>query len=154
MPDGWDEQERAALRPALDPLVADLRETLGVSRVTVRLAAPDAYYPLTAESLGDGVRTMWNAEQPDTRGAGTYEALQRDRAVLLQDDTATAPVRPPRSTIEEFDVRAQMLGPLVRGERLLGIVSVHQGGGPRSWGDADVEQLERTVGRVLAALER
>lgn len=152
MPDGWDAQQRADLRPALDPLVAELREALGVSRVTVRLAAPDAYYPLAAEARGEAVRTMWDAEQPDTRGAGTYVALERDRAVIVQDDTATAAARPPRSTIETFDVRAQMLGPLVRGEELLGIVSVHQGGGPRAWEASDVERLERTVERVLAAL--
>ncbi len=121
--------------------------------MTVRLAAPDAYYPLVAEARGEGVRTMWDAEQPDTRGAGTYMALERDRAVLVQDDTATASARPPRSTVETFDVRAQMLGPLVRRDELLGIVSVHQGGGPRAWEPSDVERLERTVARVLAALD-
>jgi GAF domain-containing protein len=44
------------------------------------------------------------------------------------------------------------VAPVVRDERLLGILSVHYAPGPREWTAEDVAALERAVEQVLAEL--
>jgi GAF domain-containing protein len=46
-----------------------------------------------------------------------------------------------------------MLGPLIRGDTLVGWMSVHYNDGPRRWTPADVGALEAAVEAVHRALD-
>jgi GAF domain-containing protein len=134
---------------------AAMRELLhatGASRVTLRVDTRGEGFPVRAEALAPGVRSIRDASEIDLRRAKTFQFLERERRLLVQSDCLVAePVVPPE-LIELYGVRAQMLAPLVRDGRLVGIVSVHHAGTPREWTDEEVAALEATAARVLENL--
>lgn len=147
------------LRPLMSEaslsVIADrLLAATGASRITVRLDRPDAIFPIVAESCSDGVPSLLGgAGVGDLRAAKTFQWLDRERRVLVQDDLEHADPAPPAALIQGYGARAQMLAPVLDGERLAGIVSVHQSGGPRAWSHADVQAIEQAARDVLASLE-
>ncbi|MCU1530090.1 MAG: hypothetical protein JWP75_3853 [Frondihabitans sp.] len=127
--------------------VADtLRASTNASRVTVR--APrhpgEPGTTLLAESLAPGVASMADAPQTGIAAAPTYTYLRTKRVPLLQDDCREDPL-PPAMLTDTFHVGAQMLGPLLAGDDLIGTVSVHEVGRTRHWTEADLATLETAV---------
>ncbi|MFD4975764.1 GAF domain-containing protein [Streptomyces sp. NPDC058424] len=56
----------------------------------------------------------------------------RTRRVLMQDDCQTANPSPPQALLDAYQVRAQMLAPIVRDGRVVGWLSFHSRD-PRRW---------------------
>jgi maleate isomerase len=130
----------------------ELLHATGASRVTLRVDTRGEGFPVRAEALAPGVRSIRDATEIDLRRAKTFQFLERERRLLVQSDCLVAePVVPPE-LIELYGVRAQMLAPLVRDGRLVGIVSVNHAGTPREWTDEEVAALEATAARVLENL--
>ncbi|HKE81921.1 MAG TPA: GAF domain-containing protein [Solirubrobacteraceae bacterium] len=134
--------------------IADrLLATTGASRTTIRLDRPDAVFPIVAESVAPGVPSLLGGRGVgDLRAAKTFQWLDRERRVLVQDELERADPAPPAELIQAYGAKAQMLAPVLEGERLAGIVSVHQSGGPRAWTDADVQAIEQAAQDVLREL--
>jgi maleate isomerase len=131
----------------LERLLADT----GASRTTLRLQADDGMYPVEAEALTEGIQSLRSA-QLDIRSALTFLALERDRGLLVQEDLLTADPAPPPELIEAYGARAQMLAPLERDGRVVGVISVHEAKGPRPWTPGDREALIRSTGAIAATL--
>lgn len=123
----------------------------GASRTTLRLEAGDGLYPVVGEALEEGINTLVGSEI-DIRSAATFHALDRDRELLVQDDLACADPPPPAELIELYGARAQMLAPLERDGRLVGVISVHESKGPRAWTEGDRAELIATAQAIAAAL--
>ena len=146
------------MRPAMSEssliAIADrLLATTGASRTTIRLDRPDAVFPIVAESVAPGVPSLLGGRGVgDLRAAKTFQWLDRERRVLVQDELERADPAPPAELIRAYGAKAQMLAPVLEGERLAGIVSVHQSGGPRAWTDADVQAIEQAAQDVLREL--
>lgn len=121
-------------------------------RVTIRGAAPGEQDPtfLHVEVRASGAPTMVGAPQDGIPSAPTYLWLREHRAILVQNDCLDDP-RPPRMLTDHFGVTAQLLGPLLRDGVLVGSISVHQQGGPRTWSEADVRAVAYAVQRLRAA---
>jgi maleate isomerase len=132
---------------ALQEVAARLLAATGASRVTVRGPGGGSTTALLAECLAPGVPSMAGASQEGIVEAPTYVYLREQREPLLQDDCRDDP-RPPAMLTERFGVGAQMLGPLLDGDALIGTVSVHQQGGPRHWTQHDRAALDQAVTEV------
>jgi maleate isomerase len=138
---------------ALEAIVDELRVQLGASRVTLRLEMPDEIYPVVAEACASGIRSIkGDGAVGDLRDVATYQYVEREHKILVQDDLITARPVPPPALIYEFGVRAQMLAPVLVGERLVGIVSIHYVPGVRPWTAEDVALLARGASRVEAVV--
>lgn len=138
---------------ALAAIVDELRVQLGASRVTVRLDVPPEIYPVVAEACAHGSRSMKGDDAVgDLRTVATYQYVEREHKILIQDDVIDARPGPPPALIHEFGVRAQMLAPVLAGERLVGIISIHYGPGARTWTAEDVALLARGASRVEAVV--
>jgi maleate isomerase len=137
--------EIAELRALTDALLA----ATGASRTTVRLAVGDAPPTLlVAESLAVGVRSMRDGPQPSIMAAPTYVHLQEHREILVQHDCITDGPAPPPSLIADYGVRAQMLAPILDGERLVGTVSVHHQCTTRAWTLEEIGALTQAQAAV------
>jgi len=133
--------------------VKRLLVSTGASRTTLRLENDEGGFPVVAEACADGVRALRGDERiVDLRAAPTFIALDRDRTILLQEDLEHADPAPPPMLIARYGARAQMLAPLVRDDRLVGIVSVHETSGPRRWREQDVRALKAAVIAMAGAL--
>ena len=142
----------STVEPTLDEIVAGLRRATAASRTTLRLEDDSGGFPVVAEDVADGVRPLRGGAVGDLRAAATFQYLERERRPLVQDDLLDADPAPPPALIAEYGARAQMLAPLVHGERLVGIVSVHESSGPRRWSATDVTALEDATARIAARL--
>jgi maleate isomerase len=137
---------------SLEAIAADLLVATGSSRVTIRgprtPGEPGTF--LLAEAVADGVESMSDSPQAGIAEAPTYRYLRTERRTLLQNDCTEDPL-PPSMLTERYHVGAQMLGPLLNGNELIGTVSVHEVGRTREWTEEDRNALTRAVDRVLEA---
>ena len=140
-------------REALQRLADQLREQTGASRTTVRGRAGDDPVALLAESLAPGVESMADGQQPRAiTAAPTYTVLRETRTILVQDDCVNEGPEPPRSMIERYRVRAQLVAPVLDGGELVGTISVHQQDSTRHWAADEIAALERVQAAVTAIL--
>jgi maleate isomerase len=146
----------AVLRKTFDTLLLSLLAETGASRATLRL--DDATLGLhsddvVAEALAPGEASMRGAGGINHRAAETAQWLERHRALLVQNDFDSGPVAPERLR-GHFGVKAQMLAPVIRADRLDGWVSLHEAKGKRDWRDADKAAIMEAAQAVVDELAR
>lgn len=135
----------------IEPILEDLRRETDVFRTVLRLESPHETFPVLAEALGPGAET--------TRGPLPYDLLQVDtvkflvdtRQILVQNDCYGEP-KPPPSLMEEEGVGAQILAPLQREGRIIGILAAHHAGESRNWTVQDVVYIVRAMERIYEQL--
>jgi maleate isomerase len=137
----------------LERLLEDLREATAASRVTLRLDTPGKVFPVAGEVTAPGIRSIRDATEIDLRAAKTFQYLEQQQKLLIQDDCEQGTFPAPRELIELYGVKAQMLAPVVRDGRLAGIVSVHYAPAVRKWSATDITALEDAVTSVHALLD-
>lgn len=135
-------------------LIEDLHEAVGASRTTLRLDRPGAVFPVVAEALAPGVRSIRDDQKIDLKRAATYEFLANEQRILVQDDCTANDPPPPKELIDYYGVRAQMLAPLIRDGQLIGIISVHYAPGPRAWSEDEVAALDHAAKAAQAELDQ
>jgi GAF domain-containing protein len=145
--------ERASYQEILEELLG----STGASRTTLRLDLADEDTGLdavAAEALAPGVRSIRDDTSiRNLRGSSTVRFLDEHRRPLVQEDCLAADPAPPPELMELYGVRAQMVAPLVRESRLIGVISVHYVPGPREWSAEDVAALQEAVERVQRELD-
>jgi maleate isomerase len=144
-------------RRALQEILDDLLESTSASRTTIRLDVPikDLYLDMVAaEALAPSVRSLRDdVSITNLREVPTVEFLEKERRILVQNDCLMADPTVPQQLIDLYGVKAQMLGPLVRDDRLIGLISVHYTPGPREWSDKDLEALREAIERTQQELD-
>ena len=145
-------------RAPLQEILEDLLGSTGASRTTLRLDLPDQDAGLdavAAEALAPGVHSIRDDTSiRNLRDASTVRFLEEQRRPLVQNDCSADELAPPSELTELYGVRAQMLAPLVREGRLMGVISVHYVPGPRDWSGEDVAALQEASERVQRELDR
>lgn len=143
---------------ALDRLVSEMRERVGVDRCTLRLAVEQEYFPVVYESRLDGVRTLVGDQEVSLKGQPVVEAILGGIEQVIQPDCASASDDPKfQAMLASYGgMGAQIVTPVRDGERLLGIISLHHLGGPRAWSDRELaiprdgaDLVARLVGDAL-----
>lgn len=135
----------------LEELVAAVREQTSAARVTLRLDVAGANFPVIAEALDDGAASIRSDNSLDQRGAATAQWVMRTRQVLVQNDCHLAESPPPAALLEAYQVRAQMLAPVLIEGAVAGWVSVHSTVA-RDWSDHDVAIAAGAAHAASAAL--
>src|SRR6184192_3501739 len=110
---------------ALQDTIEALLLRTGASRTTLRLDRPEGFFPVVAEALAPGIRSIAGDTSIDLAASPTFRSLERERRLLIQSDLLAADPAPPAELIDLYGARAQMLAPVVRNDALAGIVSVH-----------------------------
>jgi len=135
-----------------------LRET-GADRTTIRLDADELGLTVdltAAEAVAKGTPSIAADSSLDQRALDTVRWLAANRRVLVQPHFSEAPFPPP-ALVQVYGVNAQILAPVLDGDRLVGWVSVHSTHS-RPWSDDDVAAAERAGAEcttcVNAALQR
>src|SRR5215208_2325652 len=146
-----------AERAPLQEILEDLLRATDASRTTLRLDLSDQDAGLdavVAEALAPGVRSISDDTSiRNLRGVSTVRFLEEQRRVLVQNDCLADDLAPPPELIELYGVRAQMLAPIVREDRLAGVISVHYVPGPRQWSAEDIAALREAAERVQQELD-
>ncbi|OZI26085.1 hypothetical protein CAL26_01660 [Bordetella genomosp. 9] len=154
---GWGKLLRS--HPVIDRLEALttrlLRQT-EAARITLRMDIPtmnidadDVY----VESMAPGIPPLKLNSSLNQRSLGTVQWLEKHRVPLVQEDCAQAEVPPPAALMDVYGVKAQMLGPLLRNDQVVGWISVHHVAGTRTWTPADIAALDAAVKDAMRELE-
>ena len=63
--------------------IETLLQRTGASRTTLRLDRPEGFFPVVAEALAPGIRTIADDTSIDLRASATFRSLERDRRLLI-----------------------------------------------------------------------
>ena len=139
-------------------IMEDLLGSADASRTTLRLDLPDQDAGLdavVAEALAPGVRSIRDDTSiRNLRDVSTVRFLEEQRRPLVQNDCLADDLAPPSELIELYSVKAQMLAPIVRDDRLIGVISVHYVPGTRDWSSEDVAALREAAERVQREVDK
>lgn len=140
------------IQEILDGLLAET----DASRATLRQDVPGETFPVTHEALASGVPSIRGVETPNMAGQPVVLAVTAGRQ-MVQDDCAE--LYPADEAFHEMralygGLRAQIVTPVVAGERIVAIVSVHQLAAPRTWSADAVGACSRAAARISALLGR
>jgi maleate isomerase len=141
------------LSELFEEIIRDLRVRTDAGRTTLRLEDAGGAFPVVAEDVAPGVAPLRGQSVGDLRTAATFRFLERERRLLIQDDLLTAEPAPPPGLIAEYAARAQMLAPLLRDDRLVGFVSVHEVRDERDWTPGDIAALTEATERIAHELD-
>lgn len=119
----------------LQCLVTELRRSFGVGRCTLRLAAPDALFPVAYEAREVGVGSLIGDTSVDLRGQPVVVELGSGAPQVVQDDCRTASTDPAfqRMLTAYGGLGAQIVTAVRVDGELSGIISLHHLGEPRAW---------------------
>jgi GAF domain-containing protein len=133
----------------IDAILEELLSATGASRVTLREDVPGDVFPVTHEVLADGTPAIKGVPTPDMPRQPVVLEIQQGGQVV-QDDCLTASAEPHfRAMLELYGgLRAQIVTPVVRDGRVAAIVSLHQLGRTRRWGEDEIEAARRAAQRV------
>jgi GAF domain-containing protein len=138
---------------ALDAIVVVLRETFDVQRCTLRLEVEGDVFPVLHEACRPPAHSLIGDRSVALTGQPVVEALLGGADQVVQPDTRTASDDPAfLRMLELYDgMGAQIVTAVRRDGRLLGMISLHQLGGPRSW-TAEEAALAREAAELVAAV--
>jgi maleate isomerase len=146
-----------AERTPFQEILENLLRSTGASRTTLRLDLSDQDAGLdavAAEALAPGVRSLReDSSIRNLRDVSTVRFLETQRRLLVQNNCSADDLAPPPELIELYGVKAQMLAPIVREDRLVGVISVHHAPGPRDWSAEDVAALREAIEHVQRELD-
>lgn len=139
---------------ALHAVLEELLSATRASRVTLRRDLPgETAFPVVEEALAPGVATVRGERSIHLPTLPVVQEVQRGRQVV-QDDSARAYDEPDfqRMLATYGGLAAQIVTPVVVGDRLEAILSVHQLGEPRRWTEEEVTAAAEAARRVAALL--
>jgi GAF domain-containing protein len=131
----------------LDTVVERLLVDTGASRVTLRQDVPGDYvYPVTHEALAPGVGSLTEERTVDLRTQPVVRELERGRQVVQNDSRAANRDPAFQQMLQAYGgLSAQIVTPILRDERLVAIVSVHELRGPRVWTAEEIAAAMRAA---------
>ena len=135
--------------------MADLREKTNGSRTTLRIDIPKyncAVERVVAESTAPGIPS---ARKYFVESASSQDLPvdRKDGEVLIQGDTINAEIPPPAPLLAVYQVKAQMLIPLVSGKDTCGWISIHYVPSTRVWTKEEVFDLRTAAQTVCSILK-
>jgi diguanylate cyclase (GGDEF)-like protein/PAS domain S-box-containing protein len=140
----------------LNAITSDVRKLLEVDRALIQRLEPDGTGLVIEESVVDGqmsimgwiVRDPWTVEKK-------YLALYERGRVMSVEDIYTQNLQPhQRDLLEYFNVRAQLVVPLLQGETLWGLLIVQQCYSVRHWQPGEVRLLQQLATQFGIAIQQ
>ncbi len=138
----------------IEAILEGLLRGTKASRVTLREDLPGAYaFPVTHEALAPGVGSLREERTVDLRSQPVVRELAKGRQVVQPDCRAAFDEPAFHAMLATYGgLAAQIVTPVLAGERLAAIVSLHQLGAPRAWTDDEAAACTEAAARVAALL--
>jgi maleate isomerase len=141
----------------LQLIIEELLRATQASRTTLRMDIPEQNCHVdgaVVEATISGIRSIKVDTSIDQRKTPTYKFVEANLCNLVQDDCINAEVSPPPELMQVYGTKAQMVGPIIRDNKLIGWVSVHYVPSTRHWNEVDIAALDDAKRRVMTCLEK
>ncbi|PSB05127.1 PAS domain-containing protein [Merismopedia glauca] len=167
-------QQTLELEEILATIVAEIRQFLHTDRVLVFQLEPDGNGTVVAESVGAQWRSLLSSTIYDPCLANNYlrfsrpESLNHDVAfaedyvkrycqgqVTAISDIDNSDIDPCHvELLAQFQVKANLVVPILHGDRFWGLLIAHHCAAPRSWQPLEIDLLKELVAPVSIALRQ
>ena len=149
------------LRESLDPdqifstVVRESRQVLAADRVVIYLFDRHWQGTIVAESVGSGWPAAMGAQIDDPCFANKYvEKYQQGRVQATENIYDAGLTECYLKQLEPFAVQANLVAPILKDGKLLGLLIAHQCAAPRAWDGLDITFLKQVSIQLGFALEQ
>lgn len=133
----------------VDTLLAALLAGVGASRVTLRQDVPGDTFPVTHEALAAEARSLRDERTVDLRTQPVVREILAGRQVVQDDCRASFDDDAFQRMLDVYGgLAAQIVTPVLRDGRLVGILSLHHLGEPRRWTADEIAAAGATAARI------
>lgn len=148
-------RESLNLDEILNTAVAQVRQFLQTDRVIIYRFNPDFSGIIVVESVADGWQSSLGSIVKDNCFGRNYAQLYKEGRIQVTEDIYTAGLTQCHIDILAlFDVRANLVVPIVQGENLWGLLCAYHCSGPRRWREFEVDLLKHLATQMAIAIQQ
>lgn len=148
-------RESLNLEDILNSTVAEVRQFLQTDRVIIYRFNQDWSGVVIAESVGEGWESCLGRTINDPCFALNWvDRYQKGRVRAVNDVYQAGMALCHLQLLEKLQVRAKLLVPIVKGDRLWGLMSAYQSSGSREWQQWEIELLESLATQIALAIQQ
>ncbi|MFM2061549.1 MAG: hypothetical protein RLZZ507_1219 [Cyanobacteriota bacterium] len=135
--------------------VKEVRQFLHTDRVIIYRFKPDWTGVVAMESVGNGFKPILRSLIDEPCFRNVYVPQYRQGRVRAIDDIYTAGIGQCHlDLLAEFQVRANLVVPIIQGEELWGLLIAHHCSCPRHWRQLEVSLLSQLATQVAIAIKQ
>ncbi|MEB3336218.1 MAG: diguanylate cyclase, partial [Leptolyngbyaceae bacterium] len=139
----------------LDTTVTEVRQFLQTDRVLIYRFEPNWHGSVAVESVADQCLSILGQVVNDPCFMETYIPLYHQGRVKATEDIYASTLTPCHiNLLAQFQVRANLVAPILTGEELWGLLIVHQCVGPRPWQPLEIELIKQLADQVGIAIQQ
>jgi PAS domain S-box-containing protein len=143
------------LQDILQTAVDEVRRNLQTDRVVVFQFRPDWLGTVIVESVGAEWMAILSTEIYDPCFGETYVEPFKQGQVTAKSDIYTAELSGCHlELLQRFQVRANLVVPILKSDELWGLLAVHHCSAPRPWESAEIELLQQVAAQLSIALQQ
>ena len=143
------------LEVVLNTTVTEVRQFLQADRVFIYRFEPDWGGVVIVESVGESWKSILGSRPKDPSFAPTYVQLyQQGRVQATADIYAGELTDCYVEFLEQFQVQADLVVPILQAENLWGLLVVNQCVAPRQWQQWEIEWLRQLATQLAIALQQ
>lgn len=139
----------------LSTSVEGLRAALNVDRVVIYRFHPDLKSgEITAESVAQGWTRLRGQTVEDPLTPEALEHFYTGKVAFIEDRDRAGLTHCHCEILERLQVRANMVAPILAGDRLMGLLCAHQCSGPRQWTPSELDMIQQLSAQIGYALSQ
>jgi diguanylate cyclase (GGDEF)-like protein/PAS domain S-box-containing protein len=139
----------------LETTVQEIRQFLNTDRVVIYQFAPDRSGDIVFESVASGWTEVLGSTLRDPCFTGELIEKYRAGAISRLDDVEAAPLEECyRKFLTQFEIRANLVLPLVVDDTLWGLLCIHHCCAPRHWDDEEITFVQQICDQVEIAIQQ
>ncbi|MCU0570760.1 MAG: response regulator [Oculatellaceae cyanobacterium Prado106] len=150
-------QIRQSLEPrqVLTTAVHAVRQFALADRAFIYRFNPNFSGKIVVESVGEGWPAALDAEVEDTYFMETQgEEYRQGRIQVVEDVTTAGLTDCHRDMLQQFQIRANLVVPIIQGEHLWGLLVLSQCDHPRQWQPTEIELLRQLADQIGIAIQQ
>ncbi|MEL6494304.1 MAG: GAF domain-containing protein [Cyanobacteria bacterium J06623_7] len=143
------------LESILRQTVAEVREFLVTDRVSVYRFEPDFSGVIAVESVIESIPSVYGHKLNDPCFATKHlESYRQGRVHVINDVESANLVDCYRQVLQQFEVKANLVVPIVASDELWGLLIAHHCRSARQWQNSEVELLKQLATQVGIAVQQ
>lgn len=148
-------RESLNLDAILNTAVTEVRQFLQTDRVIIYRFNPDLSGTVVVESVAEGWQPALGSTVKDTCFAKDYAQSYKEGRIQVTEDIYTAGLTQCHIDILVlFDIRANLVVPILQKEQLWGLLCAYHCSGPRRWREFEVDLLKQLATQVAIAIQQ
>ena len=151
-------QQTSDTQQALKTTAKEIRNYLDTDRVAIFKFDPESHYSqgrTIVEDVRPGYVSALEVQVTDhCFSEGMAEQYRQGRICAFTDIYEAGLADCYIEILAQFQVRADLVAPLLKGEELWGLFCIHQCSGPRPWQESEIEFVKRTASQLNLAIQQ